>query len=104
MARVRRRRPPDAAPAPAVENCPPELLDAGAAVWADQRAYHQFMKQRRWLLPPSERMGVPTSPANRRSAAAAGWAVETGMGTTTYGDSSQSKPDWNCLRVWGLIT
>ncbi|MGH3548403.1 MAG: hypothetical protein ACRDQU_09885 [Pseudonocardiaceae bacterium] len=81
---------------------PPELLDPDAAVWQSQQLYHQFMKQRGWSMPTRERMGVAASPANRRSSAAAGWALETGQGTRTYAEGSHPHPDWPKLRAWGL--
>ncbi|MGH3549345.1 MAG: hypothetical protein ACRDQU_14785 [Pseudonocardiaceae bacterium] len=81
---------------------PPELLDPDAAVWHDQRAYHQFMNRRGWSMPTKERMGVAASPASRRSKAAAGWALETGQGTRTYGEGSEPHPNWPQLRAWGL--
>jgi hypothetical protein len=64
---------------------PPELRDPDHQVWHDQRRYHQYMGQRRWRMPPQERMGVAVSPDNRRRAAAAAWARQTGVATRTYG-------------------
>ncbi|MGH4001745.1 MAG: hypothetical protein ACRDTJ_30275 [Pseudonocardiaceae bacterium] len=101
MARVRRKR--SAPPAlPSEITAPPELLDADATVWHDQRAYHRFMAAHGWTLPPAERMGCTTAPANRRGAAAAGWAVTTGTATRAYGDGAQPHADFHRLRELGL--
>lgn len=82
---------------------PPELADRDHPVWHDQRAYHRWMTAHGWTLPPAERIGCTTSPANRRSAAAAAWAVTTGVCTTTYGDGKHPSADWGALRAAGLI-
>lgn len=79
---------------------PPELLDAAAPVWHDAARYVEYMTGRGWddHLPPSERFGVPTHPANRRNAAAAAWGVENGI--TNDGPWFA---DWHRLREMGLI-
>ena len=48
---------------------PVELLGPHHAVWQDQRAYHRYMGQRGWSMPPAERMVLdePGEPAPRRS-------------------------------------
>lgn len=104
MARARRRRPaPTVVPAELGADVPTELRDPDAAVWHDQRAYHRYMTAHGWTLPPAERMGCTTAPANRRSAAAGKWAVETGaFTTTTYGDGRHPHADCNALRAAGL--
>lgn len=82
---------------------PPELADRDHPVWRDQRAYRRYMDGHGWSMSPSERMGVPSSPANRRSAAAAAWAVTAGACTRTYGDGKHPSADWGALRAAGLI-
>lgn len=57
-------------------DAPAELTDRDAKVWYDQRRYRTWMHRNGYSLPPSERFGVPTHPANRRRAAALGWARE----------------------------
>ncbi len=101
MARARRRRPAPAALSSEVAP-PPELLDPAAVVWHDQRAYHRFMAAHGWAMPPAERIGCTTSPANRRQAAAAAWARESGTAVRTYGDGKHPHPDWHRLRALGL--
>jgi hypothetical protein len=104
MARARRRRPaPTVVPVDLGTDVPPELRDPDAAVWHHQLAYHRFMAARSWSLPPAERMGSATGPANRRSAAAAAWAVTAGGCTRTYGDGTHPHADWHALRTAGLI-
>lgn len=75
---------------------PPELLDPNHPTWTDTDRYIAFMAERDWPLPARERAGLPASPANRRQAAAAGWALEAGI-------TNGSHPDWHQLRGMGLI-
>lgn len=92
-----------APPAVSGSGVPPELRDSSHEVWHDQRRYRAWMAGHRWSLPPSERVGVPTSPANRRRAAAAAWTVDTGVLVITYGDGNHLHPDWHALRAASLI-
>jgi hypothetical protein len=85
-------------------NVPAELRDPDAPVWHDQRAYHQFMTRHLWSLPPAERMGCLTSPANRRRHAASAWAQESGTALRSYGEGNQPHPDWSRLRSWGFAS
>ncbi len=99
MRRKERRRAPEQLGL----DVPPELLDPDHQIWHDQRAYHRYMNQRGWTMPPAERIGCTTAPANRRMAAAAGWARETGIATRTYGPpNSPPHPEWRRLRELGL--
>ena len=70
---------------------PLELLDAEHPVWHSAARYRRWMGRRRWSMPPRDRMGWEASPANRRRAAAAGWARENGI-----------ERDFHQLLAWGL--
>lgn len=88
---------------PADVGIPPELRQPNAAVWHDQGAYHRYMRQRGWRMPPRERLNVAVDPGDRLRSAVAGWAIASGITTTvTYGQNSQHRPDWSQLRAWGL--
>lgn len=94
---ARRARLATAEPVLEGVNVPPELLDPAAAVWHNQRAYHRFMAQHGWTMPPAERMGDTTHPANRRQAAATGWGQDNGIRAPSH-----SGVDLHRLRAWGL--
>lgn len=79
-------------------DAPAELLDPDHPLWRNQTAYHAFMVERGWSLPAAERMGAATHPANRRQAAAAGWAEDNEVTTELGGHA-----DWHRLRAMGLI-
>lgn len=74
------------------------LRTSAAKVWHNQAAYRRFMAARGWTLPPSERVGGRTHPANRRNAAADAWGVENGI----TGDSPH-QADWHRLRAMGFL-
>ncbi|MGH9122035.1 MAG: hypothetical protein ACRDYC_08820 [Acidimicrobiales bacterium] len=73
------------------------MADPAAAVWHHQADYVAYMRRLGGSLPPSERLGVPASPGNRRRAAVAAWARESGV----LADGWQS-PDWRRLTELGL--
>lgn len=79
---------------------PPELLNPAAEVWHNVGAFVAYMRERGWTLPPQERMGAFSSPANRRSAAAEAWGVDNGI-TAEHGSHFA---DWHKLRALGLIS
>lgn len=78
---------------------PPELLDGASPLWQDRTRYAAWMKRREWGLPAGDRAGGGTYPSNRRSYAAAAWAVEKGVFLEANGRSA----DWHQLRRAGLI-
>lgn len=80
---------------PAVSDlgAPPEFLDPAAEVWHSRPLYVRYMAERRWSLPPQERMGCDSSPENRRQEAIAEWAVANGITT-----EDRQFPDWHRLR------
>lgn len=104
-ARREARRAQLATAAPVVAgtvDVPAELLDPDHQAWHNQRAYHRFMAEHGWTMPPAERMGMTTAPSNRRQAAAAGWARDNGI-VVTYGSPENQCPDLHQLRASGLI-
>jgi hypothetical protein len=85
-----------------VDGVPVELTDPDAEVWHDQAQHLAYMADRGWPVPARDRFGPGAHPANRRSSAVYGWAVEAGI-TTSYGTSTRPLADGPRLASMGLL-